>query len=200
MKWHTHPDDILLQAYLDGETNTTDREDIAQHLTICESCTIRLSEMRNLSHLLEEVEEVSLDRDLSTAVLSTLHTKARNRTRTNWMLLGQLCLTTLIIILLIPVISTYLLQANAAENINKLIEYSTDAIQQLANQWHLIRTTILASISRYTNIRSFGTYFTWPPSGGWMWILPGSLLWLIINGLLLIQNGYMNKSTVRKSQ
>jgi hypothetical protein len=58
-----HISDVLLNEYLDNETN--EREQIELHLSACDDCATRLSVLQNLFLELESLPELELTHNLS---------------------------------------------------------------------------------------------------------------------------------------
>ena len=68
----SHIDDDRLNEYLDGALNTDQRAVVDAHLAHCNLCQDQLSELKALFTALEDLPEISLDRDLTPAILDSV--------------------------------------------------------------------------------------------------------------------------------
>jgi anti-sigma factor RsiW len=72
-----HLDDILLNEYLDAALDRSARTDVEAHVAHCPECSARLMELRTLFADLESLPDLTLERDLTPAVLAVARRKAR---------------------------------------------------------------------------------------------------------------------------
>jgi hypothetical protein len=90
-----HPDEISLDAYLDGELSSSEYQQIEIHLQACRSCRKYIDNRRAFFALITASEEVSLPHDVASDVLDTLQ---RSRLR---LLAGVLSLEAVLAIVLL---------------------------------------------------------------------------------------------------
>jgi hypothetical protein len=90
-----HPDEILLDTYLDGELSPSEHRGIEDHLQECRYCRKYVDKRRAFFALISASEEVLLPYDLSSNVLNTLQ---RGRLR---LLAGVLSLEAVLAIVLL---------------------------------------------------------------------------------------------------
>lgn len=90
-----HPDEISLDAYLDGELSPSEYQQIEIHLQGCRSCRKYIDNRRAFFALITASEEVSLPHDVAGSVLDTLQ---RGRLR---LLVGVLSLESVLAIVLL---------------------------------------------------------------------------------------------------
>ncbi len=72
----THLTDSELNEYLDHVLGPSERQALERHLTRCDECRARLSELQHLFTSLEDLPETKLQGDLSAAVLKRLFPNA----------------------------------------------------------------------------------------------------------------------------
>ncbi len=68
----THPEEIQLHAYLDGELSHDERSSVDQHLEVCSECARKIERNRNLFDMLEQMPQPDLLLDLVPGVLATI--------------------------------------------------------------------------------------------------------------------------------
>lgn len=67
-----HPDNLLLQTYLDGELPSDQSSAVRLHLATCPDCAARLERLRSLFNLLGDLPDAPLEHDLAASVLTRL--------------------------------------------------------------------------------------------------------------------------------
>jgi anti-sigma factor RsiW len=67
-----HPDDSVLNEYLDGELGGSVQADLEAHLSGCKDCARRLAEMETLFQRIESLPDEAPPHDLSGAVVEAL--------------------------------------------------------------------------------------------------------------------------------
>lgn len=123
-----HLTDEQLNEYLDNETN--EREQIELHLTSCNECNVRFSDLQNLFLELDSLPDLQLTRDLSTRFKSTGQLTLGLPRWLTLTVFAQATLALIALIISIPIITTYIPQIDVASLTSPLFE-----IQSLWNTW-----------------------------------------------------------------
>jgi hypothetical protein len=74
-----HPDDAVLNEYLDGVLDAVQGAALEAHLEGCAGCRLRLVELRAVFLALEGLAEARLERDLAPDVLAALASRSQGR-------------------------------------------------------------------------------------------------------------------------
>lgn len=78
-----HPDESVLNEYLDGELAQDQRADLELHLARCPGCSERLEEILTLFLALDELPHLSLERDLAPGILAGIASARSWETKTS---------------------------------------------------------------------------------------------------------------------
>lgn len=74
MSQTSHPEDVLLNEYLDDSLSAMERDNLQRHLSVCAACARRLDALQCVFDVLAALPEKNLERDLSGGVRTTLQT------------------------------------------------------------------------------------------------------------------------------
>jgi len=171
-----HIDEFVLNEYLDEALSDSERESVAQHLTICPDCQARLAELQLVFTALADVADVALTTDLAPRVLANIPTQAQPRV---WLrvLLGLQAITAVIFLTVLwPSIQTYVMMMSqwAQERVTAVtwppewwqrsVVWATAMLEQFSNE----QTTINLAAEQ------------------WLWLIGLALItWLVGNTVLL---------------
>jgi hypothetical protein len=178
-----HLSDNLLNEYLDSFLSAEARWSVENHLMGCDVCTARFEMLNLLFAELDHLPDLRLERDLSQAVLRTVHPVEILPRRWQWALWGQLGLAVWLFALAIPTLmrselflNLQLYHLQASEILNRFSEmfirpiyWIKESLFQLLNNFQAIHLPELP----------FSLVVLMPI------LLATGLLWLVGNGLLL---------------
>lgn len=68
----------LLSPYLDGELPEPHQRELSEHLRSCESCRLRLEELRSIKHQIRSAADVSLPQNFAYSVLRAARREKEN--------------------------------------------------------------------------------------------------------------------------
>jgi anti-sigma factor RsiW len=69
-KWH--PDEAEIEAYLDGELDSRQRQKVSSHLEECPACRDELARLNSLFSRLSELPDLAFEKDLSRDVVASI--------------------------------------------------------------------------------------------------------------------------------
>jgi anti-sigma factor RsiW len=95
-----------LQAFLDQALDHSARKQVEEHLESCVSCREELNRFKDLLTRLEELPEVSFQKDLSAGVLTQLQEEQRLPRGLTWTLLIEAIAAGIVIGLIIPAVKS----------------------------------------------------------------------------------------------
>lgn len=98
----THPSEETLNAYLDQVLDSEARKEVEAHFVHCAHCAARLEELQSLFAAIAGLEDLSLGRDLSPAVLAALRPPRIHFQALRWAAVIQMLTATLLIVLAWP--------------------------------------------------------------------------------------------------
>jgi len=188
-----HPEEPVLNEYLDNELSPENLIILEEHLTTCTACTDRLTALKAVFATLNELPDMPLERDLTAAVLDTIQ-KRGTRERT--------AAPGINLVFLMEAIAATILLAAAGPFIMRWI--SSRIIVQFIDQIPGITDSILRAWSaRWLGWLSAGGSYALRWQGIWDQFIPSTpdiqiplvgiigllaaalLVWLAGNGMLL---------------
>ncbi len=180
----SHPMEIELHAYLDGELEADSRRALEEHLAVCPECARRLSAARAFFARIESMPDLRLERDLSGPVIRKLRGRPRSVP-----VLGLLALQSAAAVVLLWV---------AGERVVHFVaQLPPSAFRQLLGPLRMAVLESMATIRLPTTGLQFGLeawlqgiHQTLPDLGvqaHWaVWLGIGLVAWLGVNSLALV--------------
>jgi len=193
-KPNDHIPSDMLHAYLDQTLEQADIQDILQHLDHCPTCLEELKRLEGIFASLESLPEVTLDKDLSIAVLSRLKEESILSRGITWTLILEALAASTVISLLIPALktSTWLPQLiDAQTEIQAAINIF---LTQLASSWLVWWAGLRLNFEHFT--KSLLTFNSLPAGAisPWILVLAAAGLGVLANYFLLRMNPLGNQN------
>ena len=177
-----HPDDMILNEYLDGNLNEPVQASVQAHLDTCAACEVRLAELQRVYAALQAWPEVALKRDLSPAVLRAI--RPAQLTWLGWVL----ALQAVLVIALLGLAWPFVAQSGPGQALGQAISDVAVLVWQMAMaawagwlaNWQAQLTTLREAAEQLQTPE-----LRLPVIAVWLLLGSAGLLWLVGNGLLL---------------
>lgn len=129
-----HPDDELLNEYLDGRLTARESGELETHLAGCPSCAARLDRLQTVFSSLEALPELELSRDLSREVLAALRPQPQIARSLKWGTLAQLVTAGVILLVFWPQIGAWWQRFTPAQDafVTTFFQLFRDGFAQIA--------------------------------------------------------------------
>ncbi|MFZ6029227.1 MAG: anti-sigma factor family protein [Chloroflexota bacterium] len=182
-----HPDDFVLNEFLDGRLSPEASAELDKHLPACPACTERLEHLQTVFAGLQGLPDVVLERDLSPIILAAIDPQPQVSGFVRWGALAQLVTAAVILSLVLP------------KTFDAWLPFLTRAGEGLLascvhvwNAWEMQIATWLAAL-RLDGLRGWSA--SWSrvfqpetlPLDGWPIFIALVLLFMAANGFLLRQ-------------
>ncbi len=182
---HNHLDETALHEYLDEALDPTARTEVEAHLAGCSTCAARLAELQVLFTALEFLPEVSLEHDLTPAVLEAIRPAQTTPPALRWAVVAQLAAAVALLFFAWPRVAGQFANLASGQMRVQVIAGFANALRVLFSQW----PAMLAPATKI-GVPSLGVTRYVPalqlsPLSWWLLIAAALVLWLAGNGLLL---------------
>jgi hypothetical protein len=197
-KFH-HPQEEDLHAYLDGELAAGQMGALLEHLEECAECRQALAELQALFNRIESVADMPLETDYAPAVRARLDSGRRLERGWRLLLAAQVATAGVLVWIALPILEPFLRQWLSAvrgwasgfdlrTEFGSIIPLLQDLLADLPGGifgvFDLIIPVRIAPL---------------PAPAWWLLLLPGSLLWLVLNHWLLgKQEGPIEPAQVKR--
>ena len=163
----THITEETINEYLDNALVPAVRADVDAHLAVCAACLAELESLRSLFDAIESLPNVTLERDLSAAVVSRIDAKVSVPRPLGWALAAQGLTAIIILASLWPLVNLSALQ-----------------LPTIPLTWPALPP--LPDFSSIFSLPSFSLQLAPSALLLTLTIVSACLLWLVGNGLLLV--------------
>jgi hypothetical protein len=192
-----HPDQDMLQAYLDQILGSEDSHALEEHLASCDSCRSTLESLEMVVVRLESLPEVTLEMDLSTKIINSIREGEKFSIGITWTVVIEAIVAGIVLGLLIPAIRSAIWIPRLVDTQNKIQATISIFLAQLVSNWMQWWAELQLSLIQLPDL--FSEPYTLPailPSP-WILILLGGGIGILAN-ILLLRSNFQLLNTNRK--
>jgi hypothetical protein len=188
----THMTSDQLQTFLDQNLEDQEMTNLENHLKTCSLCRKDVEKQMMLISRLEKLPEISLDIDLSEAVLSKLRDQNRSLSGITWTLVIEALATGAVISAIIPVIKAAPWLADLVNIRQELLAGVNIFLTQLASTWIFWWSKMQLDLRGLLESLQNQALLTTTLPSPWILILAAGGMAILVNYLFFMMNPIKN--------
>ena len=191
-KSNTHLTSDQIQAYLDHSLKSQELIFLKDHLEVCSPCQKEVEKQMMMISRLEKLPEISLELDLSAAVLTQLRDQKHTSSGITWTLVVEALAAGAVISALIPVFKAAPWLVNLGNTHQELMTAVNIFLTQLASTWIFWWSETQLDLKGMLESLQFKADLTTVLPSPWILVLAAGGLAILVNYLFLRNNPIKN--------